>query len=174
MSLKYEDSFSFHRLFCRHRKREVYRAEPVFRSFNLIELSGNSNYVPDVCRPDILERIEMPTISPQLLPVLMLFASNVFMTFAWYGHLKFKESPLALAIMVSWGIALFEYSLAVPANRWGNAVYSAAQLKTMQEVITLVVFSGFSVLVLKEPLGWNDGLGFALIAAGAFFIFHKW
>jgi uncharacterized protein len=116
----------------------------------------------------------MPTVSPQLLPVLMLFASNVFMTFAWYGHLKFKESPLLLAIVVSWGIALFEYSLAVPANRWGNAVYSAAQLKTMQEVITLVVFSGFSVLVLKEPLGWNDGLGFALIAAGAFFIFHKW
>jgi uncharacterized protein (DUF486 family) len=116
----------------------------------------------------------MPTISPQLLPVLMLFASNVFMTFAWYGHLKFKESPLALAIMVSWGLAFFEYCLAVPANRWGNAVYSAAQLKTMQEVITLVVFSGFSVLVLKEPLGWNDGLGFALIAAGAFFIFHKW
>ena len=116
----------------------------------------------------------MPTISPQLLPVLMLFASNVFMTFAWYGHLKFKESPLPLVIMVSWGIAFFEYWLAVPANRWGSAVYSAAQLKTMQEVITLVVFAGFSVLYLKEPLGWNHGLGFALIAAGAFFIFHKW
>jgi hypothetical protein len=116
----------------------------------------------------------MPTISPQLLPVLMLFASNVFMTFAWYGHLKFKESPLPLVIMVSWGIAFFEYCLAVPANRWGSAAYSAAQLKTMQEVITLVVFAGFSVLVLKEPLGWNHGLGFALIAAGAFFIFHKW
>ncbi len=116
----------------------------------------------------------MPTISPQLLPVLMLFASNVFMTFAWYGHLKFKESPLPLVIMVSWGIAFFEYWLAVPANRWGSAVYSAAQLKTMQEVITLVVFAAFSVLYLKEPLGWNHGLGFALIAAGAFFIFHKW
>ena len=116
----------------------------------------------------------MPTISPQLLPVLMLFASNVFMTFAWYGHLKFKESPLPLVIIISWGIAFFEYWLAVPANRWGSAVYSAAQLKTMQEVVTLVVFSGFSVLVLKEPLGWNDGLGFGLIAAGAFFIFHKW
>jgi uncharacterized protein (DUF486 family) len=152
----------------------VYRVEPVFRSFNLIELSRNPNYVPDVAARIFLKRIEMPTVSPQLLPVLMLFASNVFMTFAWYGHLKFKESPLALAIMVSWGLAFFEYCLAVPANRWGNAVYSAAQLKTMQEVITLVVFSGFSVLVLKEPLGWNDGLGFALIAAGAFFIFHKW
>ena len=83
----------------------------------------------------------------------MLFASNVFMTFAWYGHLKFKESPLPLVILVSWGIAFFEYWLAVPANRWGSAFYSAAQLKTMQEVITLVVFAGFSVLYLKEPLG---------------------
>jgi uncharacterized protein (DUF486 family) len=116
----------------------------------------------------------MPSISPQLLPVLMLFASNVFMTFAWYGHLKFKASPLPLVIMVSWGIAFFEYWLAVPANRWGSAVYTAAQLKTMQEVITLVVFAGFSVLYLKEPLGWNHALGFGLIAAGAFFIFHKW
>ena len=103
----------------------------------------------------------MPTISPTLLPILMLFASNVFMTFAWYGHLKFKESPLPLVIMASWGIAFFEYWLAVPANRWGSAVYSAAQLKTMQEVITLVVFAGFSVLYLKEPLGWNHALGFA-------------
>ena len=116
----------------------------------------------------------MPTILPRLLPALMLFASNFFMTFAWYGHLKFKESPLSLAIMASWGIAFFEYWLAVPANRWGSAVYSAAQLKTMQEVITLIVFAGFSVLYLKEPLGWNHALGFALIALGAFFIFHKW
>jgi len=116
----------------------------------------------------------MPSISPQLLPILMLFASNVFMTFAWYGHLKFKESPLPLVIMVSWGIAFFEYWLAVPANRWGSAVYTAAQLKTMQEVITLVVFAGFSVLYLKEPLAWNHALGFLLIAVGAFLIFHKW
>jgi uncharacterized protein (DUF486 family) len=101
-------------------------------------------------------------------------ASNVFMTFAWYGHLKFKESWLPLAIMVSWGIAFFEYWLAVPANRWGSAAYTAAQLKTVQEVITLIVFAGFSVFYLKEPLGWNHGLGFALIAAGAFLIFHKW
>ena len=111
---------------------------------------------------------------PYDTPILMLFASNVFMTFAWYGHLKFKESSLPLVIMVSWGIAFFEYWLAVPANRWGSAVYSAAQLKTMQEVITLVVFAGFSVLYLKEPLGWNHALGFGFIAAGAFFIFHKW
>jgi len=116
----------------------------------------------------------MPTVSPQLSPILLLLASNVFMTFAWYGHLKFKESPLALVVMVSWGIALFEYWLAVPANRWGSAVYTAAQLKTMQEVITLIVFAGFSILYLKEPLGWNHGLGFALIALGAFLIFHKW
>jgi uncharacterized protein (DUF486 family) len=120
------------------------------------------------------KRIFMPTISPSVLPVLMLFASNVFMTFAWYGHLKFKESSLSLAIIASWGIAFFEYWLAVPANRWGSAVYTAAQLKTMQEVITLVVFAGFSVLYLKEPLGWNHALGFLLIAVGAFFILHKW
>jgi uncharacterized protein (DUF486 family) len=116
----------------------------------------------------------MPTVSPALLPILMLFASNVFMTFAWYGHLKFKQSPLPMVVMASWGIAFVEYWLAVPANRWGSAVYSAAQLKTMQEVITLVVFAGFSVLYLKEPLAWNHALGFFLIAAGAFLIFHKW
>ena len=84
------------------------------------------------------------------------------------------QSWLPAAVLVSWGIAFFEYWLAVPANRWGSAVYSAAQLKTMQEVITLVVFAGFSVLYLKEPLGWNHALGFAFIAAGAFLIFHKW
>jgi len=123
---------------------------------------------------EFFERISMPTISPSVLPVLMLFASNVFMTFAWYGHLKFKAIWLPLVVLVSWGIAFFEYWLAVPANRWGSAVYSAVQLKTMQEVITLVVFAGFSVLYLKEPLRWNHGLGFALIAAGAFVIFHKW
>src|SRR5690349_21139999 len=113
-------------------------------------------------------------VSPYLLPILLLLGSNIFMTFAWYGHLRFKESPLMLAILVSWGIALVEYCLAVPANRWGSAVYNTAQLKTMQEVITLVVFAGFSVLYLKEPLGWNHGVGFMLIAAGAFFVFHKW
>jgi uncharacterized protein (DUF486 family) len=123
----------------------------------------------EFCKEDM-----MPTVSPQLLPILMLFASNVFMTFAWYGHLKFKESSLVLVILASWGIAFFEYWLAVPANRWGSAVYSAAQLKTMQEVITLVVFAGFSTLYLKEPLAWNHALGFALIAGGAFLIFHKW
>jgi hypothetical protein len=114
----------------------------------------------------------MPSISPYLLPILLLAGSNIFMTFAWYGHLRFKESPLLLAILVSWGIALIEYCLAVPANRWGSAVYSTAQLKTMQEVITLVVFVAFSALYLKEAITWNQVIGFALIASGAFFIFR--
>src|SRR4051794_20953315 len=118
--------------------------------------------------------VPMPSISPYLLPILLLFGSNIFMTFAWYGHLRFKEQPLLLVILVAWGIAFVEYCMAVPANRWGNAVYTTAQLKTMQEVITLLVFAGFSVLYLKEPLGWNHAVGFALIAAGAFFVFHKW
>ena len=113
-----------------------------------------------------------PSLPAYIVPILMLCLSNVFMTFAWYGHLKVKTAPLALIILVSWGIALFEYCLAVPANRIGHAVYSTAQLKTIQEVITLVVFSGFSVWVLKEPLGWNHAAGFALIAAGAALIFR--
>lgn len=113
-------------------------------------------------------------IPPAVLPVLLLFASNIFMTFAWYGHLKYKSSPLMLAILVSWGIAFVEYCLAVPANRFGSAVYSTAELKTMQEVITLVVFAGFSVLYLGETFRWNYAVGFALIAAGAFFVFQKW
>lgn len=111
--------------------------------------------------------------SAAVMPLLMLLASNVFMTFAWYGHLKYKSAPLLFAILASWGIALFEYCLAVPANRIGSEVYSTAQLKTMQEVITLIVFAGFSVLYLKEPLGWNHLIGFGFIAAGAYFIFHK-
>lgn len=104
-------------------------------------------------------------------PILLLLASNVFMTAAWYGHLKYKSAPLFLAIVASWGIAFVEYCFAVPANRIGHAVYSAAQLKTIQEVITLVVFCGFSVIYLKEQLGWNHLIGFGLIAAGAAFIF---
>lgn len=110
-------------------------------------------------------------LSPRVLPILMLIASNVFMTFAWYGHLKFKSSPIWIAVMGSWLIAFFEYWLAVPANRIGNQVYSAAELKTMQEVITLTVFAVFSVLYLKETLTWNHAVGFALIAGGAAFIF---
>jgi uncharacterized protein len=109
-----------------------------------------------------------------LLPIGLLICSNVFMTLAWYGHLRFKEVPLWGAILASWAIAFVEYCFAVPANRYGNAVYSAAQLKTMQEVITLLVFAGFSVVYLKQPLGWSYLVGFSLISAGAFFIFHEW
>jgi hypothetical protein len=111
-------------------------------------------------------------MSPHLSPILLLIASNIFMTLAWYGHLKFKSTPLLIVIVASWGIAFIEYCLAVPANRIGHAVYSAAQLKTMQEVITLVVFAGFSALYLKEPLTVNHAIGFALIALGAWFVFR--
>lgn len=106
-----------------------------------------------------------------IAPIFLLVASNVFMTLAWYGHLNYKSKPLWLVILASWGIAFIEYCLAVPANRYGHAVYSAAELKTIQEVITLMVFAGFSVLVLKEPLGWNHAIGFGLIALGAGFVF---
>ena len=108
-----------------------------------------------------------------LAPVLLLSFSNLFMTFAWYGHLKFKAAPLVIVIFASWGVAFFEYCLAVPANRIGHSVYSAAELKTMQEVITLVVFAGFSALYLGEPLTLRQLGGFALIAAGAALVFFK-
>jgi uncharacterized protein len=117
----------------------------------------------------------MPTFllpaQPYVLPILLLAISNVFMTLAWYGHLNYKDRPLVLVVLASWGIAFVEYCFAVPANRYGHAVYSAAELKTIQEVITLLVFAAFSVFVLKEPLGWNHAIGFSLIAAGAAFIF---
>lgn len=104
----------------------------------------------------------------------LLVISNIFMTFAWYGHLKYKTSPLWMAIAASWGIALFEYCFQVPANRIGYGQFNGAQLKTIQEVITLVVFLGFSVLYLKEELRWNYLVGFSLIIAAVFFVFHKW
>ncbi|WP_394065293.1 DMT family protein [Alcaligenes sp. WGS1538] len=108
----------------------------------------------------------------KILPILMLLASNVFMTIAWYGHLKFPHSPLLKVVLLSWGIALVEYCLAVPANRLGHTVYTAAQLKTIQEVITLAVFAVFSVLYLKESFTLNHLVGFTLICAGAFFVFY--
>ena len=111
-------------------------------------------------------------LSPKVLPILMLVASNVFMTFAWYGHLKFKTSPLWIAVIASWGIAFFEYWLAVPANRIGIQAYSAAELKTIQEVITLSVFAVFSVLYLGEKLTINHAVGFGFIALGAWFVFR--
>lgn len=106
-----------------------------------------------------------------LLPIILLTLSNIFMTIAWYGHLKFKSAPLFTVILVSWGIAFVEYCLAVPANRIGHGTYTAAELKTIQEVITLVVFALFSVLVLKEAFTVNHLVGFSLIVAGAFFVF---
>jgi uncharacterized protein len=108
---------------------------------------------------------------PSIAPIVLLLFSNVFMTFAWYGHLKYTDRPLWLVIIASWGIAFIEYCFAVPANRWGHAAYSAAELKTMQEVITLVVFAAFSVFYLGERLTLNHAVGFALIFGGAFFVF---
>lgn len=110
----------------------------------------------------------------QILPIILLTISNVFMTFAWYGHLKYRGSALWIVILVSWGIALLEYCFQVPANRIGYQYYSAAQLKTIQEVITLSVFSIFSVLYLKEDFQWNYLVGFGLIILAVFFIFKKW
>jgi uncharacterized protein len=106
--------------------------------------------------------------------ILLLTISNIFMTFAWYGHLKYRDVPLFQVILVSWGIAFFEYCFQVPANRIGSYEFSAAQLKTIQEVITLVVFSVFSVLYLKQPVKWNHIAGFAMIVAAVGVIFKKW
>ncbi len=103
--------------------------------------------------------------------IILLTISNIFMTFAWYGHLKYKNSPLWLAILVSWAIALVEYCFQVPANRYGHGRFSAAQLKTIQEIVTLTVFCFFSVLYLKENLTWNHLVGFVMIIGAAFFIF---
>jgi uncharacterized protein (DUF486 family) len=113
-----------------------------------------------------------PALSSYLSPILLLIGSNVFMTTAWYWHLRFREVPLWQVILISWGLALIEYCLAVPANRYGSYVYSAAQLKTIQEVITLAVFCVFSVVYLQQPITWSQVTGFVLIAAGAFLVFR--
>ncbi|MBL8649137.1 MAG: DMT family protein [Sphingopyxis sp.] len=110
-------------------------------------------------------------MTPYILPIFMLVVSNIFMTIAWYGHLGDISRPMWLAILIAWGIAFFEYCLVVPANRMGHSVYSTAELKTMQEVITLIVFAGFAVFWLGEKLTLNHLVGFLLIAGGAFFIF---
>jgi len=112
-----------------------------------------------------------PTLATYLIPILLLIGSNVFITFAWYWHLKHKSSPIWIVVFASWGIAFFEYCLQVPANRMGQQVYSAAQLKTIQEIITLIVFAVFSVTWLGESMRWNHLVGFALIAAAAFLLF---
>ncbi len=106
-------------------------------------------------------------------PIILLIISNVFMTFAWYGHLKHRSMPLLIVILVSWGIAFFEYCFQVPANRIGYSVYNGAQLKTIQEVITLTVFAVFSVLYLKEEFRWNYLISFLFIILAVFFIFKK-
>jgi uncharacterized protein (DUF486 family) len=149
-------------------RREVHCRRLARRSERVLIAASQSNPPKN--------EIAMPfhVSSPYLLPIVLLVCSNLFMTVAWYGHLRFKEVPLAGVILASWGIAFIEYCFAVPANRYGNAVYSAAELKTMQEVITLLVFAVFSLVYLKEPIGWNHLIGFALISAGAFFIFQKW
>lgn len=115
----------------------------------------------------------MPSFSAAaVMPIILLIASNVFMTFAWYGHLAYKSKPLWVVILASWGIALFEYCFAVPANRIGSAVYSTAELKTMQEVITFAVFIAFSLFYLKESITMQHVLGFSLIAIGAGVVFR--
>ncbi len=106
--------------------------------------------------------------------VALLTMSNLFMAAAWYGHLRFKDVAIWKVILASWAIALVEYCFQVPANRWGHGQYSAAQLKTLQEVIALVVFCGFSVFYLREPLRWNYLVGFGLVIAAVFFVFKKW
>ncbi len=109
-----------------------------------------------------------------MLTILFLVISNIFMTIAWYGHLKFRNVPLPKVIVISWGIAFFEYCFQVPANRIGYGRFNAAQLKTIQEVITLTVFSVFSVVYLGEKFHWKYGVGFALMVAAVFVIFHEW
>ncbi|KAF0178029.1 MAG: hypothetical protein FD161_2228 [Limisphaerales bacterium] len=110
------------------------------------------------------------TLPSRWTPIALLVASNVFMTFAWYGHLKFKHAPLWLVVLASWGIAFFEYCLMVPANRWGHGPYSATQLKIMQEVITVLVFCAFAVFYLGEKLKWNHFAAFACVIAAVFFV----
>ena len=110
-------------------------------------------------------------MAPKVMPIALLIVSNVFMTFAWYGHLKFTDRPLWLVVIASWCIAFVEYCFAIPANRIGYAAYSVAELKTIQEVITLLVFVAFSVFYLREAMTLNHVVGFAFIALGAFFVF---
>lgn len=106
------------------------------------------------------------------VPIVLLLMSNVFMTFAWYGHLKYKSAALIVVILISWGIAFFEYAMQVPANRIGHAVYSLAELKTIQEVITFVVFCFVSIYWMNEPITWKHLVGFSMMAAGAIVVFR--
>ena len=113
-----------------------------------------------------------PGVWPHVLPIILLVCSNLFMTIAWYGHLKYKSVALVTVVLVSWGIAFVEYCFAVPANRIGSAVYSPAELKTIQEVITLLVFAGFTWIYFKQPLSLTQAAGLLLIALGAVLVFR--
>jgi len=117
----------------------------------------------------------MPALifSPYVSTILLLIGSNAFMTTAWYWHLRFREVPILWVILISWGLAFIEYCMAVPANRYGSYVYTAAQLKTIQEVITLTTFGVFSAVYLQQTITWNQVVGFVLIASGAFFVFRS-
>src|SRR5690242_11009030 len=117
---------------------------------------------------------EARSIQSEMRTVLLLICSNVFMTFAWYGHLRFRSEALWKVIIASWGIAFFEYCFQVPANRIGSYEFTPAQLKVIQEIITLSIFPVFSVFYLGDRFKWNHGVGFALIMGAAFFLFHKW
>ena len=117
----------------------------------------------------------MPFTWTAIAPILLLIASNVFMTFAWYGHLKYRNSPLWKVVLASWGIAFFEYCFQVPANRIGSYEFTSAQLKTIQEAITLIVFTAFTLIFFKEEkLAWNHIVGFCFLIAAVFFVFKKW
>jgi uncharacterized protein (DUF486 family) len=140
-------------------------------------LCGGTLYLSDPSQRTQLEAQMSPAsiapgVWPHLAPIILLVGSNLFMTLAWYGHLKFKSVPLVTVVLVSWGIAFVEYCFAVPANRIGSAVYSPAELKTIQEVITLLVFAGFTAVYFKEPLSLTQGAGFGLIALGAVLVFR--
>jgi len=127
------------------------------------------------CAPSGLpEKVIEASFKRFMQTIALLLISNIFMTFAWYGHLKYKSAPLGAVIVVSWLIAFAEYCFMVPANRWGHGQFNAAQLKTIQEVITLAVFAVFSVCYLKEEFRWNYLVGFGFIALAVFFIFKKW
>lgn len=138
----------------------------------MIPLNIRVHDVATLIEVDMIPASIAPGLWPKVAPIVLLVCSNLFMTLAWYGHLKFKSVPLVTVVLVSWGIAFVEYCFAVPANRTGSAVYSPAELKTIQEVITLMVFAGFTAVYFKEPLSLAQGAGFALIALGAILVFR--
>ena len=111
-------------------------------------------------------------MNPYILPIVLLCGSNLFMACAWYGHLRFPQTSLPLIVVISWGIAFFEYCLQVPANRFGHRVYTVAELRTIQEIINLTVVYLFSLIVLNEQFAWNNLIGFGVMAFGAFLVFH--